>query len=281
MRITLLLLTLTIGLFAKAQNVGIGQPNPMEKLDVNGNVNITGTLKANGVAGSNGQVLMSTGTGLSWGSTLNYRKSMVLTYGSGTWTVPAGVTEVMVELWGGGSGGSINCGGSSGGYARTVQTVTPGYGIAYSIGTGGGGGYTTSVSGGSTQVTFPLGYLQASGGGSVGVGGTMFPGYTASGTTTLTNNYFWLPGNEGKGNTYTYGQKSASVFVEIKYCGAGGAPVGLMNPTPTEGEVVYKENGTTTYNLIQRGGTPGSGGGAGSTYGNYGGPGLIIIWFNN
>ena len=43
--------------FVNAQNVGINNPNPNEKLDVNGNINVTGTIKANGSAGSPNQVL--------------------------------------------------------------------------------------------------------------------------------------------------------------------------------------------------------------------------------
>lgn len=35
-----------------AQNVGVGITNPAERLDVNGNINVTGTIKANGVDGT-------------------------------------------------------------------------------------------------------------------------------------------------------------------------------------------------------------------------------------
>ena len=48
--------------------VGIGW-SPLEKLDVNGNINLTGVLKLNDFAGSPGQVLMSNGaSSTSWGS---------------------------------------------------------------------------------------------------------------------------------------------------------------------------------------------------------------------
>jgi hypothetical protein len=43
--------------------VGIGNRSPAAKLDVNGDINFAGYLRVNGVAGSNGQVLTSTGTG--------------------------------------------------------------------------------------------------------------------------------------------------------------------------------------------------------------------------
>lgn len=50
-----------------AQNVGVGTSNPVEKLDVNGNINVTGTIKANGTDGTPNQVLMKNGSGnLTW-----------------------------------------------------------------------------------------------------------------------------------------------------------------------------------------------------------------------
>ncbi len=46
-----------------AQNVGIGVPIPAEKLDVAGNLKISGAIMPGGVAGNTGQVLVSNGTG--------------------------------------------------------------------------------------------------------------------------------------------------------------------------------------------------------------------------
>jgi hypothetical protein len=45
-----------IPFFALAQNVGVGTPTPIERLDVNGNINVNGTIKVNGVDGNAGQV---------------------------------------------------------------------------------------------------------------------------------------------------------------------------------------------------------------------------------
>jgi hypothetical protein len=42
-----------------------------------------------------------------------------------TWSPPAGVTHVLVEMWGGGGGGGFGTGGAGGGYTRTMLTVTP------------------------------------------------------------------------------------------------------------------------------------------------------------
>ena len=45
---------------------GINNGSPMYQLDVNGDVNINGAFRVSWSAGSNGQVLSSTGTGVSW-----------------------------------------------------------------------------------------------------------------------------------------------------------------------------------------------------------------------
>ncbi len=68
---------------------------------------------------------------------------------SGNFTVPAGVTSLIVECWGaGGGGGSSNSafgsraggGGGGGGYSASVVTVTPGNTYNIVVGTGGAGG---------------------------------------------------------------------------------------------------------------------------------------------
>lgn len=54
--------------------VGVCNTAPAEELDVTGNINVTGTIKANGVDGSAGQVLMKGNTGnLAWGNFSPYR----------------------------------------------------------------------------------------------------------------------------------------------------------------------------------------------------------------
>jgi hypothetical protein len=66
---------------------------------------------------------------------------------SGTFTIPTGVTQVEVEVWGGGSGsfasvaGAPSGGGSGGGYARKrLVGLTPGQQVPVTIGAGGTAG---------------------------------------------------------------------------------------------------------------------------------------------
>ncbi|MFM2383864.1 MAG: hypothetical protein RIQ72_436 [Candidatus Parcubacteria bacterium] len=50
-------------------NIGIGTTTPSSKLSIGGDVNLTGALRVSGSAGTSGQLLQSTGSGLSWVST--------------------------------------------------------------------------------------------------------------------------------------------------------------------------------------------------------------------
>lgn len=84
---------------------------------------------------------------------------VVLTYTDfAWWTCPAGVTSVLVELWGGGGGGarvngsnSVGAGGAGGCYSRKTVTVTPGQQYSIYIGPAGSNSYQGKFDGGSTQ----------------------------------------------------------------------------------------------------------------------------------
>ena len=166
---------------------------------------------------------------------------------SGTWTVPAGVTEITVEAWGGGGagGGSTNngkggSGGGGGGYCINVFTVTPGQKINYTVGAGGTGSNGNGTSGGATSIrsegaTSTL-LLTANGGNGGGSNkGTAGIGGTATGGTINTS------GADGK-----EGNNSGGVGGAGAKGGAGGA--GRPN----------KDGGA--------GSVPGGGGGGGEAY---------------
>ena len=83
------------------------------------------------------------------------------------WTAPAGVTKVLVEMWGAGGGGD-SVGGGGGAYARSVVSVTPG--AVYLITVGGGGISAApfqhaATSGASSTMTLGGGTLIFAGGG--------------------------------------------------------------------------------------------------------------------
>ena len=93
------------------------------------------------------------------------------------WTAPAGVTHVMVEMWGGGGGNDkviVGDYGSGGSYSRGVVSVTPG--AIYSIQVGGGGTSTlVQASGGyDSSMTAPDGQKL------IFAGGGTLPGFPPS-----------------------------------------------------------------------------------------------------
>ena len=92
MKLLIFILCFLFGNSLFAQNVGIGTNQPTEILDVRGNVNISGTLKANGVVGSSGQLLSIANNGnLAW-SDMSVYKNVKVFYNNGiggqqSWTI--------------------------------------------------------------------------------------------------------------------------------------------------------------------------------------------------
>jgi len=78
---------------------------------------------------------------------------------SGTWTVPSGVTKIIVIAvgGGGGGGGGGTSAGGEGGYPGNstvvLLTVSPGETLTITIGAGGAGGAPTGGNGGDTVIT--------------------------------------------------------------------------------------------------------------------------------
>lgn len=105
---------------------------------------------------------------------------------SGTFTVPASVTQIQIFCVGGGGGGGFGRGsyagaGGAGGYTKTVTvSVAPGQQIAVNIGAGGGGATTYYPTYGGTGGTTSAGSLCSAGGGTGGTGGKEGVGYSES-----------------------------------------------------------------------------------------------------
>jgi hypothetical protein len=89
----------------------------------------------------------------------------------GIFSVPPGVTQVEVEVWGGGAGsyasvaGLPSGGGSGGGYARRrVTNLTPGQAIVVTVGQGGAAGTTGGAAAGAGGTSSFGSFVSASGG---------------------------------------------------------------------------------------------------------------------
>lgn len=152
---------------------------------------------------------------------------------SSTWTVPTGVTEIAVRLFGGGGGGyydstnSVSSGGGGGNMAYGVFSVTAGTSYAITIGSGATG---SSAVGGSTS----FGDLLKATGGEIGTAKYGGSGGTGGGTA-------WAVSSSG----YTYACRGG-------YGTYGGGGAGEQNWYPNN----------LWYYLLGKGGIYGGQGGS-------------------
>jgi len=241
-----------IVLHAGAQNVGVNKTNPTEALDVNGNINLNGTIKANGMQGTAGQVLTSTGAGVVWNNMSNEFKNVRQIYTTGTspqgynFIVPAGVTRVMVELWGGGGGGNTGGGGAGGNYRAAIFPVVPGALISIAAASAGLGVVTGNLVGGNRQAT-------NGGNSSVSVSGTVL---AAVGGGAATNT---LPGVSIKEDLVTP-PANISTYYLPGTSGDAVAPLALYFPTSNvaePNELYQAGNGGYSYSFSNMGGSGG------------------------
>ncbi len=185
--------------------------------------------------------------------------------GSGNFVVPGGVTQVEVEIWGGGAGtyaslpGLASGGGSGGGYARKLVTgLTPGQSVAITVGAGGAAGTTGGAAagpGGSSS----FGQFVSASGGSLN--------YLA--TTSAPENGATPPGI-GIGGDVNFAGSAGQAGI-LNQGGMGGAsPIGGAQNSGTTGNT----------GSFPGGGAAGAGtGGSGNTAfnGAAGGGGLVVV----
>jgi hypothetical protein len=185
---------------------------------------------------------------------------------NGIFTVPAGVSQVEVEVWGGGSGSyaSFNNipsgGGSGGGYARKrVAGLVAGQAISVTIGSGGGAGYYASGTPPAAGQTSSFGpYVSASGGLLNSLAGVANPlnGATPGGTGVAGD--VNITGSSGQAGALNQGGLG------------GGAPMGSCRNSGTFG----------LPGNFPGGGASGAGTGANSATsydGAAGAPGLVVV----
>lgn len=274
MKIFLTILFILPSGYCIAQNVGIGTTTPVEKLDVNGNVNIAGVITTNGTGGAAGQVL-TTGSGgtMQWADISAFKN--IATFknaGSGTWNIPDGVSRVMVEVWGGGGGAISQAGGGGGGYVAGIFEVDPANSFAYTVGSGGAGSTGDAASGTSSSVTYNSSVtLTGLPGGGGDLGGTpnvgsLGGGYTVSPATF--NSYWGKSGEAGEQKKVVFFQASATVFYE-SFTGGRGGDAG--NTFRTGGDETYglfniATSTVTRFDWGSSGKAPGGGGSAGNGF---------------
>jgi hypothetical protein len=283
-----------IATFRGNGRLGINNLSPNYPLDVTGDINTTGALRVNGSAGLGGQVLRSNGNGtMGWDDNCQYNNFVTLrSLTAATWTVPVGVTKIMVEVWGAGGGGCLLAGGGAGGYVKAQFTVNPGDVINYTTGDGGLGsvaatansGTVSTCSVGGVNLTVGSGqgalYLAANNG-QGGAGG----GFSISGSFA---NYIGQVGGSGKSQERSYYQVNATTYYESGKAGRGGDAPNYPESGGAGQTYIYNTTGST---LIFRNGNPsnglvpGGGGASGLGYGttNIGGgsgaDGIIILHY--
>jgi hypothetical protein len=188
-------------------------------------------------------------------------------------TVPAGVTSITVEAWGGGGRGSSGSnrggGGGGGGYSRSILSVTPGQTLNLYVGRG-----STTTGAGEDSYFINLTTLRARGGNSTdsntGANGALI----------------------GVGDlTYTGGRGADGVTGGSARSGGGGSSAGNgndgINATNQNGAIAPSGGGNGGNGRVNDGsGSPGNfpGGGGGGRYGNSGTGGagangqIIVSW---
>lgn len=207
--------------------------------------------------------------------------------GNYTFTVPAGVSSLTVEVVGAGGtgGGNGGGGGGGGGYARGVYTVVPGSTLAVKVGAGGGGavGGTSSVSsfisatGGANGNSVSHPNIGGGGAGGVGSGGTTnFTGGMGGGG-------YWTyfgGGGAGAAGSVSNGTNGGNTIAWTGVCQTpggsagtgGGAPAGNGGKgagfTDTNCSVPDPSAGGSNFGGGGGGGN-GSGGGPGTGAGGY------------
>jgi hypothetical protein len=302
-------LILLLPLFVHAQNVGIGNPTPNEKLDVTGNINVTGTIKANGVDGNPNQVLMKNSTGnFSWGDVGNFKNIATFTdtlTANIVWNVPVNTTKIWVELWGGGGAG-LDCGGGGGGYMSLLFDVVPAQTLQLTVGKGGKDAVTISSptfkfnqSGSGSRIDIAgTAFIANAGNGSgtstifsfpqyfPGTGGAYFTFVPA--TTSPRGAFYTEAGQNGGGYKQTYEAVGTNQYFLHKLYGVGGAGANTAHYTAepsieTFSVIISPASTTQTGHSVSRSGVFPSGGGAGGSGfvndARSGANGLILIHY--
>ena len=206
-------------------------------------------------------------------TTVGGRSIVTFTGGSGTWTVPDGVSSIDVLVVGGGGGGGRGSGGGGGAGGLIYQTgFAVGGSVSITVGTGGIGDNGSSGPGNGSDSVFST--LTAFGG---GCGAPTRGGLTGAGIGGSGGGGSWLytPGAAG---TSGQGNSGGACTGAPGYGGGGGGGAGAVGGVQVSGVhagnggagLAYAISGTSTYYAGGGGGggawnanTPGGSGGSG------------------
>jgi len=264
--------------------VGIRTATPQYPLDVSGDMNVTGEIKANGSNGIAGDVLQSNGNGtMSWVGKEKYKKFRIFrNTGSANlltflFTAPADVTEIAVEIWGGGGQAETNGSGASGGYVYAQIPTTTHSTFTIQVGAGGGCSGCTGTNGNSSFFVIGSGILNLSGTGGLSTSFVLSRGtFSASGTYLPSVSYFGINGESAKLGDISYENSPLGYYTFTRNAPGGSAPT---RPN-TGGRSGWSRTNFDGSNLVNGGGGAGSEPGGGGGFPNaVGGHGQIIVYW--
>jgi|GEM_PF-3173397 len=185
-------------------------------------------------------------------------------------TVPAGVTSLVIEAkgaQGGTSNGSGTNEGGRGAYIKGTVTVTPGQVLKVLVGGQGGTGYQGGGGGGSFVTTNTNSPLVIAGGGGGGYYGSYSTNAAYANGTTSSNGVNGIGGYSGSGGTGGTGGNGGGISSTWSTSGAGGA--GLTGNGTNAGIATGGQsftNGGAGGSKAGSGGNGGFGGGGGGDW---------------
>ena len=235
--------------------------------------------------------------GSNWGDVSSYPNFRQF-FSNAFFTVPAGVSKVLVEIWSGGGGGNglttdpttansgYGSGGGGGGYGKAIFAVSPGTVLTITVGAGGVGGsggligaYVPATNGGASSVASSSQSISIPG------GGAALNNASGRGTATFTPtnlvSYQFVPGRNGSYKESIYNQISATEFVKIDRFGKGGEAANSPDSGGAGG--TFTRNMTTLAAgvsiLAESGRNYGGGGGGSFPPAGNGANGMVMVHY--
>lgn len=199
---------------------------------------------------------------------VSFNGQIFTSQGTGTYTVPDGVTSLTVKMWGGGGGGggggsnAAGGAGGGGGYTTATFTVTPGETLDVYVGGGGGAGtgYNNNSGaggggGGASTIyrSSTSSYLAIAAGGAGGGGGDTTTGQTGG------------AGGAGGGNSGVAGSAAGGTGTAVN--GGGGGTQSAGGTAGTGGVNAGTVGSSLTGGLGGNGSSSASGGDGGAANG--------------